>query len=501
MSRQYPIVNVSSYTFSNWIDRTNDLVNIVNTDVVTVSSNTSGDLTVGNGFVIGIFGGNTIVATTLRGGNVSSSNTLNVVSNINFSGDQINATSNVFVNAANLYFLTTASTRFVGNTAFYSNTSHSALVFSTNGSNYSLNVNVNSGFIVSGNTVLNNSLEVTGPADFSNTLTSVGAVDFSNTLVVTGSTTLLSSANVDGTLGVGGAVALGATLSVSSTTDLNGTLAVGGNAAFSNTVSVVGNASFTNATAVYFYANTLTGNNLSFGDGITTGNSSGLYSGYYYSGTSNSSSNGLIANSTTIVVGNTSMYAKLQPNGIVANTGEFYNLNITGEIIGTIAPTSNFIPSVNNSLYIGTSANVFNQIYATNTYTNCIHSYSGTVTVHDTLNVTSGIGLNSNSYFYANRVTFTNTANQPIDSFSVSEFRSGEYLLQFSDTNTLSYHVTKLVVYHDGTSAYSSEFAQLYNNSSLAVLTTDVSGSNVRIMVTPTTANVVVKFSRNLITV
>jgi len=80
MSIQLAQINPVNDTFYVWLGRTNDLVTFVNT-AVSVSATSVGDMSTGNGFVTGILGANTLTATTLRGGNVSSSSTLNVVTN------------------------------------------------------------------------------------------------------------------------------------------------------------------------------------------------------------------------------------------------------------------------------------------------------------------------------------------------------------------------------------------------------------------------------------
>lgn len=501
MSRQYPIVNVASYTFNNWVQRTNDLVNIVNTGVVTVQTNTAGDLTVGNGFVVGIFGSNTITASTIRGGNVTSSNVLILSSNVNFTGSQSNVSSNVYFNASNLYFNTSNSIVLSGNTYLYSNTSQQILSVISNNTNYSVSINVNSGFTVQGNAVLQNSLQVGDAATFNDMISVAGRATLSNTLNLVGAANLQSSANIAGSLTVVGSSIFNSTLGIVGAASLSSSLDVSGNANFANLATFIGNASFVNTSTLYAYANNLNGNNVSFGNGAVSSNSSGLYATYYYSGVSNASSNGLIANSTSLSIGNTSLKTTLTPSKVSANTAEFYTLNITGQIVGTISPTSNFIPTPNNNLLVGTSANVFNQVYATNTYTNSIHSFTGVLTLHDSVNMLEPMGLNSISYISSKTYSFPNTSIQAIDSFPISTYRSAEYFIQFSDTTSTSFHVTKLVVYSDGISAYSSEFAQMFNNSSLGTITTDISGGNVRIMVTPAATTVVAKFSKNLMTV
>ena len=499
MSRQYPVVNTASDTFANWISKTNDIINLVNTDVVTTASNTAGDLTVGNGFVIGIFGSNTLVATNIRGGTVTSSNVLLVSSNVNFTGSQANVATNVAISGANLY-VTATDSKFIGNAFFYSNTTQSVVSITTNATNYALAVNVNSGFTVTGNSTFNNRVNVTGNAYFANTVSVTGAASFSNTIDVVGSANLQSSANVGGALGVTGGATIGGVLNVTGAATLSNTITVTGNSTFSNTMSVTGVATFVNAIASFANVANLHATAINIGSGAVTGNSTGLY-GVYYSGTINSTSNGYFANATTITVGNTSINTAITPSSITANSGTFYNLNVTGSLIGTFSATGNFIPSPNNSLLIGTSANVFSHIYATNTYTNSISSYSGNLSIVSSVSLNGALMINSNNVITSGRYAFGSGTIATIDSYPLATYRSGEYLIQMSETGTTNYHTSKLVVYHDDTAAYSSEFAQLFNNISLGTITTDVSGSDVRVRVTPVSSNVVVKFSRNLITV
>ena len=499
MSRQFPVVNTASDTFANWISKENNIINLVNTDVVTTSTNTAGDLTVGNGFVIGIFGSNTLVATSIRGGNVNTPNVLLVSSNVNFTGGQSNISTNAYISGANLY-VTSLNSKFIGNSFFYSNTSQDVVSVVSNATNYSFSVNVNSGFTVTGNTTFNNRVNVTGNAYFANTIAVTGSAVFSNTIEIVGSANLQSSANIGGALGVTGGATIAGVLNVTGATGLSNTISVSGNATFSNTVTVTGLATFVNAVATFANVSNLHSTSINIGGGTVTGNSTGLY-GVYYSGTINSSSIGFLANSTNITVGNSSINASITSTGIIANSGTFYNLNVTGSLIGTFSATGNFIPSPNNVLLIGTSGNTFNHIYVTNTYTNSISSYSGNLSIASSISLTGEMMINSNTVITAGRYNFTTGAQAAVDTFNNTSYRSAEYLIQMSETGTTNYHVTKLVAYHDGTSAYSSEYAQMFNNISLGTITTDVSGGNVRVLVSPVTQNVVVKYSKTLITV
>lgn len=67
---------------TTWLNRTNELATIATYQTVTVS-NTTSNTTTGNGMISGIFGSTTLFSTdVIRGGNVSTSNTLQVTSNV-----------------------------------------------------------------------------------------------------------------------------------------------------------------------------------------------------------------------------------------------------------------------------------------------------------------------------------------------------------------------------------------------------------------------------------
>ena len=109
--------NITPLTYSN--NFFNDLFVLANTltqvlanEIVTANSAPGGGaMSAGNGFVVGIFGANTLVATTIAGGNVTNSGTLwtgsNVAVNANYSlisgVTTINSTAvsigNTFVNS------------------------------------------------------------------------------------------------------------------------------------------------------------------------------------------------------------------------------------------------------------------------------------------------------------------------------------------------------------------------------------------------------------------
>lgn len=109
MSVSITSVNTAADTFLILITRVNECINAISTVVVTANTNANGSITTGNSFVVGIFGSNTMVATTLRGGNVQSSANLAITSNVSFSGVNYNFTNNtVAIQAGNTSINTTS---------------------------------------------------------------------------------------------------------------------------------------------------------------------------------------------------------------------------------------------------------------------------------------------------------------------------------------------------------------------------------------------------------
>jgi hypothetical protein len=161
MTKTLSSINTASDTFQNWVDRTNSIITLIDTEVVT--ANSVGALTTGTGFVNGFFGANTLVATNIKGGNVTTNSVLT----------------------------------FITNTAF------------------------------SANVLISQQLAVTNSVTFSNTLTTTGNVSLSNTINVVGAANLQSSANVGGTLGVTGAVLLSNTLNIIGAANLQSSANVG----------------------------------------------------------------------------------------------------------------------------------------------------------------------------------------------------------------------------------------------------------------------------------
>ena len=96
--------------------------------------------------------------------------------------------------------------------------------------------------------------------------------------------------------------------------------------------------------------------------------------------------------------------------------------------------------------------------------------------------------------------TVATTSETVTDQFSTTEFRSAEYLVQI--TQGSSYQVSKILLVHDGTTPYITEYGTLLSGSTLGTLDVDITGGNARLLVTmANTASASVKVSRTSIIV
>lgn len=118
--------------------------------------------------------------------------------------------------------------------------------------------------------------------------------------------------------------------------------------------------------------------------------------------------------------------------------------------------------------------------------------YSDT-NIANTYNLSYG-NINSN-----NAVTTTNSANQILDIFSTDLYRSVKYQVQV--TSSTSYQISELLLIHDGTTSYITEYGLITTNGVLMSYDTDVSGGSVRLLISPTNNNNTIKFTKTSIVV
>lgn len=98
-------INTASDTFEVWVNKTNEIANLISNSIITANAFTNGALTTGNSFLNGIFSATELAVNTLRGGNVSTNGVLTITTNVVLSGTlsnihtlALNSTSGTFGN-------------------------------------------------------------------------------------------------------------------------------------------------------------------------------------------------------------------------------------------------------------------------------------------------------------------------------------------------------------------------------------------------------------------
>ena len=247
MSISVANIDVSVDTFNVMFNRFNQIASIVSNYTVTVDTTAVGNNSTGNGYVIGIFGADTLTAGNyLRGGSILSPNTLTISSNVV-------ASSNVALSDR----LTVSGNTSIANTLIVSgNTTVSGLLTAT--SNVSLtnaltvsgNTSIANTLIVSGNTTVNGLLNVSGNTSLTDRLTVSGNTSIANTLIVSGNTTVSGLLSVSGNTAISGNTSIANTLIVSGNTTVSGLLNISGNTTVSDRLTVSGNTSIANTLIV-----------------------------------------------------------------------------------------------------------------------------------------------------------------------------------------------------------------------------------------------------------
>ena len=168
------------------------------------------------------------------------------------------------------------------------------------------------------------------------------------------------------------------------------------------------------------------------------------------------------------------------------------------------SPSWQSIP-VSNSTYINgnntTNSTFYPTFVASNSTGNQIVNTSGALAYNP-----STESLSSSSFSVSNgnlgSASFTTTTadpNQVIDQVSTSAYRTVKYLIQV--TTGAFYQATELLVIHDGTTAYLTEYGTITTNTILATFDVSILAGNMRLLATPVNSNNIIKVVRTAVSI
>ena len=167
---------------------------------------------------------------------------------------------------------------------------------------------------------------------------------------------------------------------------------------------------------------------------------------------------------------------------------------------------SNNCITANGSLSLTTGNSYLNGFFSANTLIAQDAIRGGNNTTANVLNISTGFYTNKATYI-SNTASFSNNnALQVVDSFALTSARTVKYLLQVNAT-AIGFQSTEIMLLHNGTDAFLTEYATLTSNTSqgnMAVFTVNVASGNVNLLISPTTNSTTtstVNFQRTTIAV
>jgi hypothetical protein len=108
--------------------------------------------------------------------------------------------------------------------------------------------------------------------------------------------------------------------------------------------------------------------------------------------------------------------------------------------------------------------------------------------------LSQSIGTVQANYFDAT----TTTADQVIDTFDASLYRSAKYVVQCTHA-TGGYQTIEILLMHDGTDVFITRYGLMFTGSQLATFDADKSGDDIRLLATPANTNTTFKFTRTVV--
>jgi len=94
----------------------------------------------------------------------------------------------------------------------------------------------------------------------------------------------------------------------------------------------------------------------------------------------------------------------------------------------------------------------------------------------------------------ANSATTVSTANTTVDSFPKATYRTAKYYIQISSNS--QYHASEVLLIHNNANVFFTEYGVISSNNSLGIVSANVNGANIDLLVAPTYANSTINIKR-----
>lgn len=201
-------------------------------------------------------------------------------------------------------------------------------------------------------------------------------------------------------------------------------------------------------------------------------------------------------------------------NNKIFGSGNTWNGGIISLAYGGTGATSqstaanNILPSqsTNSGKYLTTDGNNVSWNYpvtniSAGTGISVTPNVGGGVTISfDNSAIISSLNVGQ-STITTSDISISGTGTTAIDTFSNTTYRSAKYIIQMSSTGsgTTTFQSSELLLIHDGTTVYQTVYANIVSSSTLGVIDSDISGGNVRLLLTPTYSDTKIRVYRTCI--
>jgi len=216
---------------------------------------------------------------------------------------------------------------------------------------------------------------------------------------------------------------------------------------------------------------------------------------------------------SSAVAGKTPTLSDLSPRELAVNTvdGKLFIRKGTGIGTDTIRDLSDhgsidgladddhlqYIHTTNTRTGVTAEFNTTGKITTTNSIGIGISSPTEKLDVNGKIKTNDSVLISDSQLKCTTTTVTSSTAQFEADSFSASTFRTTKYLVQVRQTGTSNFYSAEVLVLHDGTNVYLTQYGTLNTEiSPVSSIDADINSGNVRLLITPAVSDTTTKISR-----
>lgn len=163
-----------------------------------------------------------------------------------------------------------------------------------------------------------------------------------------------------------------------------------------------------------------------------------------------------------------------------------------------LVTSGHIVPTADITYDLGQSDKRFRDLYLSGS---AIYVGDGIISFDATMNSFSfNSATETDSSYTQSSISYTaatTTANQVMDTTPVTAARTIKYIIQAN--NGSNYQSSEMILVHNDLQSFSTEYAVVETASGLATFATDISSGNVRLLVTPASANTSFKIIKTIL--